>query len=240
MSLSNLTDDSKNSCLRCLKRKDSLLSDLRARELKILDKNKYSVTYKPGEIICREGTKPLGLICLNKGKVKMVRRRLNGTEQIVGLKQSVDFIDFRALLVGNTCLSSSVALEESHVCIIKKKDFFKVIEMNKNLAFKIIRFLALSLIKQDSNLVNMTQKHMRARLAEALILINNIYGTKPSDGFLNVSLKRSELAELANMTTANAIRVLSSFNKNKLVEVNHRKIRIIDLEVLKELSVLDR
>ena len=240
MSLSNLTDDSKNSCLDCIKRKDSLLSDLRARELKILEKNRYSVSYKPGEIICKEGTKPLGLICLNKGKVKMVRRRLNGTEQIVGLKQSVDFIDFRALMVGNTCLSSSIALEESNVCIIKKKDFFKVIEINKNFAFKIIRFLALELIKKDSSLVNITQKHIRARLAEALILINNIYGTNPSDGFLNVSLKRSELAGLANMTTANAIRVLSSFNKNKLVEVNHRKIRIIDLEVLKELSVLDR
>ena len=240
MSLSNLTDDSKNSCLDCIKRKDSLLSDLRVRELKILEKNRYSVSYKPGEIICKEGTKPLGLICLNKGKVKMVRRRLNGTEQIVGLKQSVDFIDFRALMVGNTCLSSSIALEESNVCIIKKKDFFKVIEINKNFAFKIIRFLALELIKKDSSLVNITQKHIRARLAEALILINNIYGTNPSDGFLNVSLKRSELAGLANMTTANAIRVLSSFNKNKLVEVNHRKIRIIDLEVLKELSVLDR
>ena len=240
MTLSNLTDDSKNSCLDCFKRKDSLLSDLGARELKILDKNRYTASYKPGEIICKEGTKPLGLICLNKGKVKMIRRRLNGTEQIVGLKQSVDFIDFRALMVGNTCLSSSIALEESNVCIIKKKDFFKVIEINNKLAFKIIRYLALELIKKDSSLVNMTEKHINARLAEALILINNIYGTNPGDGFLNVSLKRSELAGLSNMTTANAIRVLSYFTKVKLVEVENRKIRINDLKALKEISVLDR
>ena len=240
MSLSSLTDDSKNSCLNCLKRKDSLFSDLGARELKIIDKNRYTVSYKPGEIICKEGTKPLGLICLNKGKVKMVRRRLNGTEQIVGLKQSVDFIDFRALMVGNTCLSSSIALEKSNVCIIEKKDFFKVIEINKKLAFKIIRSLALELIKKDSNLVNMTEKHIRARLAEALILINNVFRTNPGDGFLNVSLKRSELAGLSNMTTANAIRVLSYFSKAKLVEVVNRKIRIIDLKALKEISALDR
>ncbi len=240
MSFSNLTDDSKNSCLGCTKRKNSLLSDLSARELKILNKNRYSVSYNPGEIICKDGTKPLGLICLNKGKVKIVRRRLNGTEQIVGLKQSVDFIGFRALMVGNSCLSSSIALEETNICIINKKDFFKVIEINKKLAFKIIQSLALSLIEKDSSLVNITQKHIRARLAEALILIYNIYGTNPSNGFLNVLLKRSELAGLANMTTANAIRVLSSFNKDKLVEVSHRKIKINNLEVLKEISVFDR
>ena len=240
MSLSSLTDDSKNSCLNCFKRRDSLLSDLGARELKIIDKNRYTVSYKPGEIICKEGTKPLGLICLNKGKVKMVRRRLNGTEQIVGLKQSVDFIDFRALMVGNTCLSSSIALEASNVCIIKKKDFFKAIEINSKLALKIIRYLALELIKKDSSLVNMTEKHINARLAEALILINNVFRTNPSDGFLNVSLKRSELAGLSNMTTANAIRVLSYFTKAKLVEVVNRKIRIIDLKALKEISLLDR
>ena len=70
MTLSNLTDDSENYCLNCIKRKDSLLSDLGARELKIIDKNRYTVSYKPGEIICKEGTKPLGLICLNKGKSK--------------------------------------------------------------------------------------------------------------------------------------------------------------------------
>ena len=57
-------DDRKNSCMNCTKRNNSLLSDLSNGELKLLDKNKYSVSYKSGEIICKEGSKPLGLICL--------------------------------------------------------------------------------------------------------------------------------------------------------------------------------
>ncbi|MCK5400742.1 MAG: winged helix-turn-helix domain-containing protein, partial [Flavobacteriaceae bacterium] len=59
-------------------------------------------------------------------------------------------------------------------------------------------------------------------------------------GVLNVSLKRSDLASLANMTTANAIRVLSSFSKENLVDVNRRNIKIIDLKVLKDISTFDR
>jgi len=229
-----------NSCLSCIKRKNSLFNNLSNEELKILDKNRYTVLYKSGEVICKEGTKPLGLICLNKGKVKIVRRGIKGIEQIVGLKKAVNFIDLQALLVGNHYLSSSIALEDSSVCIIKKKDFFKVIEGNNKLAFKIMRLLASNLINKDSRLVNLTQKYIRGRLAEALLLINDIYGIKPDTGMLNVSLKRSELAELANMTTANAIRTLSSFNKEKLVNVNHRSIKLNDLNKLKQISIFDQ
>jgi CRP/FNR family transcriptional regulator, polysaccharide utilization system transcription regulator len=233
------SDDIKNNCLICPKRSNSLLSDLSNEELTIFDKNRYTVSYKSGDVICKEGTKPLGLICLNKGKVKIVRRGIKGTEQIVGLIKAIDFIDFRALIVGNPYLSSSIALEDSCICVIKKKVFFKVIESNKKLAFKIIRLFATNLIDKDSRLVNLTQKHIRARLAEALLLINDIYGINPNTGILNVSLKRSDLAGIANMTTANAIRVLSSFKKEKLIDVNYRNIKLNNLKKLKRISILD-
>ncbi|RLD27992.1 MAG: Crp/Fnr family transcriptional regulator [Bacteroidetes bacterium] len=233
-------DDRKNTCLCCTKRSNSLLSDLSNNELKILDKNRYEISYKSGEIICKEGTKPFGLICLNKGKVKIVRRGINGNNQIVGLKKAVDFIGFRGLMGESSYLSSAVTLEDSTVCVIEKKDFFKVIENNKYLAFKIIKLFANNLIRKDSRLVNLTQKHIRARLAETLLQIHNIYGTNTTNGNLNVSLKRSDLACIANMTTANAIRVLSAFNKEKLVDVSHRHIKINDFKVLKEISISDR
>lgn len=229
-----------NSCLYCTKRSHSLLRDLSSNELKTLNNKRYEVSYKSGEIICNEGTKPLGLICLNKGKVKILRRGINGISQIVGLKKAVDFIAFQALMGGVACFSSYVALEDSNVCIIRKKDFFKVIENNNNLVFRIIEMLSLNLINTEGRLVSLTQKHARSRLAEALLLVNEIYGTNPSTGILNVSLKRSELAELSNMTTSNAIKVLSSFNKEKLVDVDHRSIKINDLGELRKISVFSQ
>ena len=229
-----------NICLNCTKRINSLFRDLSNDELKILEKNKYIVFYKSGEVICKAGTKPLGLICLNKGKVKIVRRGISGSNQIVGLKKPGDFLGFKALMSGEFYLSSVIALEDSSVCIIKRKSLLRTIKNNKDLAFKIMKSFAHDLMKSDSRIVNLTQKHIRARLAEALLLIHEIFGTYPENGILNVSLKRSELAGLANMTTANAIRVLSSFKKDKLVEVDNRKIKITNLEVLKEISVLNR
>ena len=232
--------DQSISCLNCTGRNNSLFSDLSNEELKRINEDRYCVDYKLGEVICRTGAKPMGLVCLHKGKVKIIRKGVNGTDQIVGLKKAVDFIGFRALMGGNSCLASYVALEDSTVCVIKKKKFYKVIEGNSKLALKIMKSLAMDLIKSDGRLVNLTQKHVRARLADALLLINDIFGKNAYTGTLNVTLKRSDLAGLSNMTTPNAIRVLSSFKKENLVEVSNHTIKINNVKVLKEISTFDR
>jgi len=227
----------KSTCMNCLVKNFSLLNELSYVELEILNKNRYTVNYKIGEIIFKEGAKSMGLLCLNKGKVKISKIGANGTEQITALRKPTDFIGFRDLLNDSSYLVTAVALEDVSVCVIDKKDFFEVIEGNQNLALKIIRFLANELNEKDNVMVNLTQKHIRARLAEALITINNVYGFHPQTGILNVSLKRSDIAALSNMTTANAIRVLSSFTNEKLIEIKQRDIKINNLAALKEISV---
>ena len=118
--------------------------------------------------------------------------------------------------------------------------FFKVIDNNSRLAFKIIRFFADELDQTERRMISLAQKHIRARLADALLLVYDIYGINMDDSVLNVGLKRADLAALANMTTANAIRVLSSFAKENLIEINRRKIKLINLQALKEISVYGR
>ena len=125
----NLSND-KNACMNCHKRNHSLLNDLSHEELVQLNSNKYRVNYKAGETICKLGTKPLGLICLYEGKVKITRTGSNGNEQIVSLKKPVDFIGFRTLMRENTFMTSAVAIENSSVCIVDKNDFFNIIKNN--------------------------------------------------------------------------------------------------------------
>ena len=229
-----------NACIDCHKKKHSLLSGLSDDELNVLNENKYEVFYEAGETICKQGTKPSGLLCLYQGKVKITRLGLNGEEQIVALKKPVDFIGFRALMGKNAFLTSAVALEDTSICILDKNDFFNVIGNNSRLAFKIINFFANELDKTERRMANLAQKHIRARLADALLMVHDIYGNARNGGYLNVSLKRADLAALANMTTANAIRVLSSFAKENLIEINRRNIKLNDLKALEEISIYGR
>ena len=226
-----------HSCMNCTKRDCSLLSQLSFKELELLNLDRYMLQFKKGETICKVGTKPIGLICLKDGKVKVTKQGVNGEEQIVSLKKPVDFIGFRALMSHSVCSESSIALVDSSVCIIRKDDFFKTISSNSDLAFKIITWFAEELGDTETRLVNLTQKHLQSRLAEALLLVHQVYGLNEKDGHLGVALKRSDLAALSNMTISNVSRVLTLFVKEHLVETHQRHIKLLNVKALKEISL---
>ena len=100
--------------------------------------------------------------------------------------------------------------------------------------------MAHELNETDNRLVNLAHKHIRARLADALLLVNDIYGTMPDKETLNVPLKRSDLAAISNMTTANTIRVLSGFARENIIEIDQRDIKVKNLNALKHISVIGR
>ena len=69
----------------------------------------------------------------------------------------------------------------------------------------------------DERTVNLTQKHIRGRLAESLLFLKDTYGVEEDQCTLSIYLSREDLANLSNMTTSNAIRTLSNFATEKLI-----------------------
>lgn len=232
----HLCNDLTRDCKTCLKRRFSLLEGLDMEDLGRLAEGRYSIEYKKGETIYKEGSWPQGLICLNQGKVKITKWGVNGAEQIIGLKKPVDFLGFTALMSEMPFRNSSVALEDSSICIIEKNDFFEVIEKNKQLAFRIFKQLANEVEDMEVRMLNLTNKHLRARLADSLILLSEVFGIE-NDHLLKVEMKRSDIASLSNMTPSNVTRVLSDFNQENLIKIDHRKIFLEDFRTLRSISV---
>ena len=86
--------------------------------------------------------------------------------------------------------------------------------------------------------MSLTQKHIRGRLAESLILLAEKYGFEHDNTTLKVYMSREDIANLSNMTTSNAIRTLSTFANEKLITIDGRKIKILDLARLDRISKL--
>ena len=226
------------SCINCTKRPLSLLDDLQPEELNILEQGKYSQIYKAGDILFQEGDEPKGLICLHTGKVKITKNGLFEAPLIVSLKRPVDFIGLDALVLEKKHDTTATVLEDSKVCVLKKSKFLKILNSNVGLSLKVMRLLANQLRLADDRMLKLTQKHMRARMADALLLLYSEYGTLSDNNTLNVQLKRADLAAMANMTPANAIRVLSLFVKEGLIETNKRQIKINNIQSLRQISQL--
>lgn len=108
-----------------------------------------------------------------------------------------------------------------------------VVSQNNDLAMFFIRQLSVDLGIADERTVNLTQKHIRGRLAE-LRCSGRKLRPEEDGSTLSIYLSREDLANLSNMTTSNAIRTLSQFATERLITIDGRKIKIIEEEKLKK------
>jgi len=194
--------------------------------------------YKKNEFIFKEGDKPTGLLMLVDGKVKIFKEGVGGREQIIRMTKPLGIIGYRALMGNENHISSAVTLEESLVCSVSPEFVLTRALKNSDFSFKIIRKLAKELGFSNSRTVTLTQKHIRGRLAESLILLKDKYGYENDGTTLRVYLSREDIANLSNMTTSNAIRTLSTFASERVIAIDGRKIKILDAQRLERISKL--
>ena len=185
-----------------------MLTDLlSAEERELLEKHATVHTYKRNEALYDENETPAYLHCLVEGKVKISKEGVGAS-----------------------------AFEAAVVVKIPIGTIMRLLLTNARLGLFFLERLAKDLGKADSRTVNLTQKHIRGRLAEALLFLRDSYGLEEDGCTLSIYLSREDLANLSNMTTANAIRTLSAFASEKLLAVDGRKIKIMDFSKLEKIS----
>ena len=192
--------------------------------------------YKKGQIIYAEGEEPENLWILLKGKVKKYKSGIGDRVQILRLYRPVQYFGHRAYFAREPYVSSAAAFEPSTIGAIPMSIVEELIRQNNELAMFIIHNLSKTLGGSDTKIVNLTQKHIRGRLAEALLLLADNYGLEDDNATLKIYLSREDLANLSNMTTANAIRTLSTFVNERLIIVDGRRIKIINEPQLRKIS----
>ena len=151
-------------------------------ELLTADQRQYLVgnikihVYEKNEAIYRQGETPAYIMCLLEGKVKVYINGVGGRTQIIRMIEQMDIFAYRAAFVNEDSKTSASAFETSTVCMIPIAVMRNLIEGNNELAVFFIRQLSQKLGEADALTVNLTQKHMRGRLAESLIALRNKYG----------------------------------------------------------------
>lgn len=203
---------------------------------RIVSENMQLKEYKKNQIIYAEGEEPDNLWILLKGKVKKYKSGIGDRVQILRLYRSVQYFGHRAYFAHENYGSTAAAVEPSVLGCIPMEIVEELIRQNNELALFIIRNLSKTLGGSDTKIVNLTQKHIRGRLAEALLLLMDNYGLEDDGATIKIYMSREDLANLSNMTTANAIRTLSTFVAEKLIVVDGRRIKIINETQLRKIS----
>ncbi|MDE5800388.1 MAG: Crp/Fnr family transcriptional regulator [Paramuribaculum sp.] len=192
--------------------------------------------FKKNQIIYAEREQPEYLWCLLKGKAKLYKDGVGGRQQIVRLIRPVQYFGYRAYFAEEPYVSTAAAMEPSTLGALPMSVVKDVIDNNRAVAWFFIHELSRNLGSSDTRIVNLTQKHIRGRLADAIITLSDHYGFEPDGVTLRVYMAREDLANLSNMTTSNAIRTLTAFVNEKLIIVDGRQIKVINRPQLLKIS----
>ena len=220
----------------CLEGSSSIFKGLNQKDKETIVQHHTLAIIKKGQFLFQEGEKSRGLICLASGKVKVFKVGVGGREQIVKMVRQQGFIGYKALFSENRWPVSATAIEDSAICIFERNCFVKILKKNPDLAIKFIKLIADELAFSNNRTVSLSQKHIRGRLAESILILRDTYGYEADGKTIRVTLSREDIAGLSNMTTSNAIRTLSNLASEGNIEICGRKISILDSPNLERIS----
>lgn len=224
-----------SKCEQCIVREFSSLKALNKDELIKMANCKTSYIIKKGDPIFEEGESVNGIYCIKDGVCKLSKLSANGKDQIVKLVKPGELLGQRSMISDEPANLSAVALEDMEVCFIPKSEVLGFFNNNNQFSMNMMKSICGDLKEADDHMVSMAQKTVKERLAETLLYLEDTFG-KNEDGSLHIQLSREELAGMIGTATESCIRLLSEFNKSGLIDLNGKKIVILDKNKLKRMA----
>ncbi|MFT3904113.1 MAG: Crp/Fnr family transcriptional regulator [Niabella sp.] len=220
------------SCQLCMSNDFSIFAGLSTEEKEDLNRHKSCSSAKRGQIIFSENGLPMGLFCIHRGKIKLSTTGPDGKEQILRLVKDGDVLGYRSLISGDRYHCTATAIEDCEFCFIEKDYFLSLVFTQPKICTAIFKKISSDLKTAEDHIVSLSQKNVRERMAEALLFFKATYGFEEDGQTLNVQFSREEIADFVGTSTESAIRLLSEFNHDHIIEVKGKKIKILNFDKL--------
>ena len=190
--------------------------------------------YKKKQIIFSEGNRPANLYYIKKGKVKTFKSNDFGKELVTGLYMENEFLGHIALLQDVSYQQTAVAMEETEVAIIPRKDFEDLIDSSHEVSRKFIKILAKNISENENKLLSLAYNSLRKKVADALIILFEKYKKDNEDKFV-INITRDNLATIAGTAIESLIRTLGDFKHENLIDIKDGVITILNKRKLQNL-----
>lgn len=171
------------------------------------------------------------MYAVQKGHLKTYQLDTDGNELIRGFYFTGEVLGFEAIHSQHYHFSA-VALSDSVVCEIPYDNFLQVIQTKPSLQKHMLKVMSQQL-NIGTYLLSLTAEK---RLAAFLIDLS--YRLEPGEILMTFELpmSRQDIGNYLKLTAETISRLLSNFNKHKLIKINHRTIAILQPKQLKTIA----
>lgn len=189
--------------------------------------------FSKGETIFKQGGRASNLLFLHKGVVKFCYRYDSGSNYIMTVTRGPKLIGGANLFFRDINIFSLTAVEACEVCLIDIESFKRLSTGNAAYILAMIEQAMEMFHHSIFNFISLAHNHVNGRIATVLLYLwDHVY----KDSSYDFTLSRKELAEFAACSHENVINTLSRFRRERLIELEGKKIVILDHEALAEIS----
>jgi CRP-like cAMP-binding protein len=220
-------------CSECMNRAP-YFRFLSEAELQEINRDRYSIRYKPGEMILKQGTSASHVLSLIDGTVKIYIEGIGDRNLLLSLQQPYALLGGPGLHTDRKVHYSISALSGVTICFIKLENFNRVMELNSRFSNQLIQHISRHAVMMFNKVVSLTQKQMHGRMADGLLYLANDFYSSHS---FEIQLSRQEMGDLTAMSKDSAIRILKDFERDGIISLNGNNLSVKDMDQLYDISL---
>ncbi len=202
-------------------------------ELDLVNENSREAEFKKGDILIHERSLNSNIIYLKSGLVKEYVRTSDDKEQILQIVKKFSYLGLHSLFGDRVNNYSYAALENIKVCYIDLNVFNRLIRENGEFAYQILVSVSRDSLNNFHRFMSQSQKKTFGKVADAILYFSKIIYENTE---FDIPFTRQELADLIGISRESATRVLLKLKEDGIVQVEDRRITILDTNLLEQIS----
>jgi len=217
-----------------------LFSSLTDEELYQLTNKMVVKHFKKNEIILHEDDTSNFMYIILNGKVKVFQSTQEGKETILAMHQSGNFFGEMSLIDGKTALATVIAMQDSTVAIISKKDFHSLIFTQNKTLENLLQIFCSRLRESWDKIQMLNYKNSSERIKRLFAMLSNEYGKRTDEGvILNIKLTHQDIANMSGLTRETVTRIMSKWHKDGEIKILENKFILLSPDFLqKDLTIV--
>jgi CRP/FNR family transcriptional regulator len=216
--------------------KTALLSSLSQPELQMLAARSVRKLFSTGELLFSEGEPCNGLHIIARGKVRLFKTSVNGREQVLSVNVSGESVAEIPVFDGGPYPASAVALEETEIVFISRRDFNAYCLEHPEVPLKVLTVVGARLRNLVGIIEELSFTTIRQRLISTLLKLAQSEGRKTAHGIeFQLPASHQELANQLGTVRELIARNLMRLQAEGLLDVDARQIVVKDVKGLNAL-----
>jgi len=186
--------------------------------------------YGKDDYLFWEGEPAEWLVLVTAGQVKMIKHSESGRETILATFGPGQIVGEVGVLVGETYPATAQALEPASTLNLRRDDYTELVRQYPDLAWALIQELGRRLQGAHETIRSLAVEKVERRVARVVLRMANTAGERLDDGTVRISvpLSRQDVADMAGTVIETAIRALSKFQKQGLIEPREGHIVLLE------------